>query len=92
MGYKINWYPYRGKLYISFIKHSMKIASRVLLILSITCISYGYWGAFTQSGNKVYDEMDAFLPFFIMIAGIILFIVFIILFILAKRKEKDGPV
>lgn len=67
----------------------MKIVSRVLLILSIACIGYGYWGAFTQSGNNVYDEMDAFLPFFIMIAGIILFIVFIILFILAKRKGKS---
>ena len=67
----------------------MKTAFRVLLIISIACIGYGYWGAFTQSGNHVYDEMDAFLPFFIMIAGIVLFIVFIVLVVLVKRKREE---
>ncbi|MEP7377648.1 MAG: hypothetical protein ABI675_29860 [Chitinophagaceae bacterium] len=66
----------------------MKTASRILLIISIAAITYGYWGAFTHSGNKVYDEMDAFLPFFILIGGVILLIAFIILAIIMRRKRK----
>lgn len=66
----------------------MKTTSRILLLLAIAFISYGYWGAFTPSGNKVYDEMDAYLPFFVMIAGTVLLAMFFILFIVIKRKGR----
>lgn len=66
----------------------MKTVARILLIVGIASIIYGYWGAFTRSGNKVYDEMDAYLPFFILIAGVILVIAFIILAIIMRRKNK----
>ena len=72
----------------SFVKTKMKTLSRILLILAIAAITYGYWGVFTQSGNRVYDEMDAYLPFFILIAGVILLIAFIILAIIIRRKKK----
>ena len=66
----------------------MKAVSRILPVIAIASIAYGYWGAFTQSGNKVYDEMDAFFPFFILIAGVILLIAFVVLVIVMRRKNR----
>ena len=66
----------------------MKIVARIIFIIAVALITYGYWGAFTHSGNKVYDEMDAYLPFFILIFGVILFVVFILLVIIMRRKRK----
>jgi uncharacterized membrane protein YedE/YeeE len=66
----------------------LKIISRILLLIAVAAIVYGYWGAFTSSGNKVYDEMDAFYPFFILIAGIILLIVFFVLLFITKKRAK----
>ena len=69
----------------------MKSVSQILLVLSLAFIGYGYWGAFTAAGNKVYDEMDGYFPFFIMLGGGILLIVFFILLIIRKRKKKKYP-
>jgi hypothetical protein len=66
----------------------MKIISRVVFLVSIALIGYGYWGAFTEPGNRVYDEMDAFFPFFLLIGGVVLFIIFLILVIIMRRKAK----
>ena len=66
----------------------MKKASGIILIVAIVLIIYGYWGAFTQSGNKIYDEMDALLPFFVLIFGVILLIVFLVLVFIMRRKSK----
>ncbi|HMK03755.1 MAG TPA: hypothetical protein VK489_06170 [Ferruginibacter sp.] len=66
----------------------MTIASRIILILALASTGYGYWGAFTKSGNKVYDEMDGFYPFFIMIAGLVLLLVFLVMLFIMKRKAK----
>jgi uncharacterized membrane protein len=68
----------------------MKRASQIILIVAIACIIYGYWGAFTQSGNKVYDEMDAMLPFFVLLLGVVLLLVFLVLVFILKRKSKSG--
>ena len=66
----------------------MKKASRIILIAAILFIIYGYWGAFTESGNKVYDEMDAMLPFFVLIFGVILLLLFLVVVFIMKRKSK----
>jgi len=70
------------------IELNMKAASRIILILSLALIGYGYWGAFTRSGNKVYDEMDGMLPFFVLLTGVILLIVSLILFIIMRRRNR----
>jgi hypothetical protein len=64
----------------------MKIALQIILVISIALMVYGYWGAFTSSGNKVYDEMDGFIPFIMLIAGAILFIVSVIILLLKRKK------
>ena len=66
----------------------MKKASRIILIAAILFIIYGYWGAFTESGNKVYDEMDAMLPFFVLIFGVILLLIVLVVVFIMKRKSK----
>ncbi len=70
----------------------MKKASLIILIVSIVLITYGYWGAFTKSGNKVYDEMDALFPFFVLIFGVILLIVFLVLVFIMRRKSTAGKI
>lgn len=68
----------------------MKKASRIVGIVALVLMIYGYWGAFTQSGNKVYDEMDAFLPFFVLVFGVILLVVFLVFNFNNKQKSKAG--
>jgi tellurite resistance protein TehA-like permease len=65
----------------------MKITSGIMLAVAIAFVTYGYWGAFTDSGNRVYDEMDAMFPFFLLIFGVILLFVFLILIIRRNRKN-----
>jgi hypothetical protein len=60
----------------------------MILALSLAAIGYGYWGAFTRAGSKVYDEMDGFIPFFIMIGGLILFVTLLVILFIKKRKAK----
>ena len=67
----------------------MKIASGIIGIIAIALIIYGYWGAFTKSGNKVYDEMDAYFPFFLLVGGSVLFIISLVLFIIMRTKAKS---
>lgn len=57
-----------------------------MLIVSLALIIYVYWGAFTNAGNKVYDEMDGFFPFFLIMGGVVLFVVFWVLVILLRRE------
>jgi hypothetical protein len=48
----------------------MMKAIRIILV-AVCCfgVGYGYWGAFTESGNKRYEEMAALLPFYIMLGS-----------------------
>lgn len=59
-----------------------------MLIIAIAFMAYGYWGAFTESGNKVYDEMDAMLPFFGLIIGAVLFIISVVIMIVARKRKR----
>lgn len=67
----------------------MKALSIIILIVAIALIGYGYWGAFTAGGNKVYDEMDGFYPFFMLIGGVVLLIIFLILLLIRRKKIKQ---
>ena len=63
------------------------------LVLAISCglgAIYGYWGAFTESGNRVYEEMDAFFPFFVMLGSLgvllIMGLYYLVIAIIGKKK------
>jgi hypothetical protein len=66
----------------------MKRVPAIILIAALILIGYGYWGAFTSAGNKVYDEMDAYYPFFMLIGGVILLITWLIIILIRKRRTK----
>jgi hypothetical protein len=66
----------------------MKLISKIIVLLAVPAIIYGYWGAFTASGNKVYDEMDAMFPFFIMIVGVVVLCSFLIVVAIKKLGAK----
>lgn len=66
----------------------MKITPGIMLTIAIAFMAYGYWGAFTESGNKVYDEMDAMLPFFGLVLGAVLFIIFVVIMIVIKNRKR----
>jgi hypothetical protein len=59
----------------------MKGIRFAIFLFILAVMAYGYWGAFTRSGQRYYDEMDAMYPFFaLLIAGaaLLIFIVFLI--------------
>jgi hypothetical protein len=47
----------------------MKALRIVLVAVCCFGIGYGYWGAFTKSGNERYEEMAALLPFYILLGS-----------------------
>jgi hypothetical protein len=51
-------------------------------------IGYGYWGAFTLSGNHYYDEMDALYPFYMLVISSIVFLILNIYWIIKKLKKS----
>ncbi len=61
------------------------------LIISAIClliIGYGYWGAFTKSGQYYYDEMDAMYPFFALVISSGLFFITLIWWIIRLLKKS----
>jgi hypothetical protein len=53
----------------------MKPLPIFVIILCCVGAGYGYWGAFTDSGNKVYEEMAALIPFYIMLGSVSILII-----------------
>lgn len=66
----------------------MKTISIIILILSLAFGLFGCWGMFTQAGMKEYTEMAGLLPYFALLAGIILFIAFLILLLVSTIIKK----
>jgi hypothetical protein len=67
----------------------MKALRAVLILACCYGLVYGYWGAFTTSGNQKYEGMSALLPFYIMIGSIgILSIIglYYLVILVIKRK------
>jgi hypothetical protein len=76
--------PLRGlinKILVSYYSNKSVFKLKPLRFLPEICCClaalYGYWGAFTESGRVLYDEMAAMTPFFILVIS--LFILFILL-------------
>jgi hypothetical protein len=66
----------------------MKQTAITLFLLGATGSAYGYWGAFTQSGHRYYDEMDGYYPFFVLVGSCLLLLTSAILtFVFLVRKK-----
>jgi hypothetical protein len=67
----------------------MKSQYVIVFIFCAIGMSYGYWGAFTLSGQSYYDEMAAMTPFFVLVGSAAVFLITIIVWLINKlRKSK----
>jgi len=66
----------------------MKPLITLLSALAIPLGVFGYWGYFTYSGNKHFDEMDGLYPFFALLLSGFLFLIVLILIIISFFKKK----
>jgi hypothetical protein len=53
-------------------------------------MTYGYWGAFTESGQYYYDEMDAMYPFFALVIAALLLFLFSCIYAYGVYKGRPG--
>jgi hypothetical protein len=40
-------------------------SAKILILFTVICGVFGYWGAFTPNGNRVFDEMSGIIPYFL---------------------------
>ena len=53
----------------------MKTFIIVCALLGVLGTAFGYWGQYTEAGNKKYDEMAGMIPAFAYYLGIFLLII-----------------
>ena len=53
----------------------MKTFTLISAIIGILATAFGYWGQYTEAGNKKYDEMAGMIPAFAYYLGIFLLII-----------------
>lgn len=64
----------------------MKRAAGWLLILSLACAAFAWWGMFTASGASHFDEMAGMIPFFAGVAAVVLLVAAALTRLLAGRR------
>jgi uncharacterized membrane protein len=74
----------------------MKSIAHLLIAFAAVLGTFGYWGVFTRSGRKEYDEMAGMIPgFALLIATIFIFVALVIYCFLffneRKRRKKTKP-
>lgn len=57
------------------------------LTVATAMFAFGFWGMFTEAGNRRYDEMDGMIPFFVACASSVPGLAFIALFIVAWKRR-----
>jgi len=55
--------------------------------LAIVLLLFSYWGLFTSSGQKEFDEMDGIIPVFSGFIGVIIYLALLIRFIYLRYKK-----
>jgi hypothetical protein len=40
-------------------------SAKILFLVSVICGVFGYWGAFTPDGRRIFDEMSGMIPYFL---------------------------
>lgn len=51
------------------IKQEMNVAPWLLLALGLAMAAFGWWGLYTEAGNRRFDEMAGMIPFSVGCAG-----------------------
>ena len=70
----------------------MRATRTVLLVLGLIGIGFGYWGAETPSGHRVFHEWDVVLPLFVGCVGVLLLLITgllsLVSFLRGSRRKK----
>jgi hypothetical protein len=40
-------------------------SAKILFLITAICGLFGYWGAFTPDGRRIFDEMSGMIPYFL---------------------------
>lgn len=40
-------------------------SAKILFLITAICGVFGYWGAFTPDGRRIFDEMSGMIPYFL---------------------------
>lgn len=54
----------------------LTVGPTVLLVLALLLGAFCYWGLFTGSGQRQFDEMDGLIPFYAGILAIVALLLF----------------
>jgi uncharacterized membrane protein len=60
----------------------------VIMAFCLAGIGYGYWGAFTLSGQHYYDEMAAMYPFFVLVGCCCVLLITLIVWLIKSLKKR----
>jgi hypothetical protein len=66
----------------------MKPLATLISLFAFGLGIFGYWGVFTRSGRRQYDEMAVFIPVIALLIAAIIFVLAIVIFILHYFKNK----
>jgi hypothetical protein len=66
----------------------MKLTATILIVIGVALALYGWWGIFTKAGQRKYDEMDGFYPFFIGLGGLASILIAIILVVIVIWRSR----
>ncbi|MGZ3882746.1 MAG: hypothetical protein ACXVPQ_13015 [Bacteroidia bacterium] len=69
----------------------IKPAGIVILILCLAGIGYGYWGVFTKSGSKMYEEMDGMIPFFVLLGSVAALFIWLVYYTYRFIRSRKSP-
>lgn len=67
---------------------AMRVARTVLLVLGLIALGFGYWGAVTPSGHRVFHEWEVVLPIFVGCVGTFLLLVAGILWLVDYMRRS----
>ena len=56
----------------------------LLLVVSLACIAFGYWGLETAGGRRAFDEMAGIIPVGVGALGVVLFTIAAIVWVWRK--------
>jgi len=66
----------------------LRTIALLLFAASAACVAFGYWGMFTQAGQRRFDEMDGIIPFASAVFGAVLAVGGGIAWYIARRTSK----
>lgn len=66
-----------------------KAINQLSCLASLLLIVFGIWGLFTRAGQQAYPEMSALIPFYSIVAAIVLLVLLGIFNFIGRREKKQ---